>query len=543
MSSFIHIAMLHLSLEWSHTDLLTVIITVFVLVVLVHLVPYLVDSHGLRSYPGPLIAKFSDAWLGYMTYKGHRSEIVHDLHMKYGPFVRLAPNHVSVALPDAQNIIYGHGNGALKSSFYEAYRISSSYNMFTTQDRQIHTRKRKIVSHSFSQKNVLEFEPHVRHFVGQLLKQWDRLYDKALKGGTSGQEGEGWIGREGRLWLDCFPWMGYLAFDIIGDLAFGAPFGMVKAAKDIVQVPADQPAVMGSYGQTGGKYVVKEVQAIKGGDYATATIGVIPKWLRLLLKRAPIFKQDKEDFRVIFGMATIGISKRMQVPSDRNDLLSKLQAGRDEQGLPIGQDELTTEAFSFLIAGSDTTSISTCAIIYYLACTPDAQDKLHKELDEHLDSDVATAERVKKLSYLDACINEGLRLHCTVGIGLHRIAADPGMMISGKCFSGGTVVSAPIYTIHRDPTVWGDDVEKYRPERWFECDSAAMSKAFTPFSVGPRACIGRNLAMLELQIIISSILKRFHFVLENPEQILEVKEGMLRKPTGCRVGMKRREVF
>ncbi|KAK0496381.1 cytochrome P450 monooxygenase [Armillaria luteobubalina] len=497
--------MLHLSLaKWSHTDLLIVAATVVVLVVLVHLVPYLVDSHGLRSYPGPLVAKFSDAWLGYTTYKGHRSEVVHDLHMRYGPFVRLAPNHISVALPDAQNIIYGHGNGALKSSFYEAFRFTSSYNMFTTQDRQIHTRKRKIVSHTFSPRSVLEFEPHVRHFVGQLIKQWDRLYDKALKGGLSGQEGEGWIGREGRLWLD---WMGYLAFDIIGDLAFGAPFGMVKAAKDVVQVPVDQRAVMGSYGQTGGKYAVKEVPAIKGGrDHITATMGAIPKWLRLLLKRTPFFKQGEEGFRVIFGMAIMGISKRMQ-------------------GLPIGQDELTTEAFSFIVAGSDTTSISTCAIIYHLACTPDAQDKLHKELDEHLDSDVATAERVKKLSYLEACINEGLRLHCTVGIGLHRVAADPGMMISGNCFPGGTVV------------------KKYRPERWFECDSAAVSKAFTPFSVGPRACVGRNLAMLELQIIIASILQRFHFVLENPEQILEVKEGILRKPTGCRVGMKRREVF
>ncbi len=219
----------------------------------------------------------------------------------------------------------------------------------------------------------------------------------------------------------------------------------------------------------------------------------------------------------------MAVAKRMEVPTDRNDLLSKLQAGRDEQasnffptilyisqpasfkGVLIGREELTAEAFSFLIAGSDTTSMyvsiiysvgrnselnnllsSTCAIIYYLACTPNAQDKLHKELDEHLDSEVATAERVKKLSYLQACINEGLRLHCTVGMGLHRVAAEPGMMISGNYIPSGTVVSAPTYTIHRDPAVWGYDVEEYRPERWFECDSAAVSKAFTPFSVGPR---------------------------------------------------------
>ncbi|KAK0204124.1 cytochrome P450 monooxygenase, partial [Desarmillaria ectypa] len=496
--------------------------------------------------PGPLIAKFSYAWLGYVSYKAHRSEVIHDLHMKYGPFVRIAPNHVSVALPDAQTIIYGHGNGALKSSFYDAFNVSSSHGMFTTRDRQIHTRKRKMVSRTFSQKSVLEFEPHVRHFVGQLLRQWDRLYDGASEG-LSGQEGEGWTGHDGRLWLDCFPWVNYLAFDIIGDLAFGAPFGMVKAAKDIAQVPEDPHAMMGSYGQAGARYATKEIPAIKTlsgpADYTTAMIGVVPEWWRLLLERTPFFRQGKEDFGAIFGMAIMAVSKRLEVPTDRNDLLSKLQAGKDDQGNPIGREELSTEAFSFLITGSDMTSISTCAIIYYLARAPGIQDKLHKELDEHLDSDVATATRVKRLTYLQACINEGLRLHCTVGMGLPRVVPEGGMMVSGKYFPGGTVVSAPTYTIHRDPTVWGTDVKEYRPERWFECDSLAVSKAFTPFSVGPRACVGRNLAMLELQIIIASILKRFHFVLESPDEVLEVKEGLLRKPSGCRVGVKRREVF
>ncbi len=77
--------MFHLSLGSFHADLPTVVTAVFVLVVLVYLVPYLVDSHSLRSYPGPLIAKFSDAWLVYyVTYKEHRSEVVHDLHTKYG---------------------------------------------------------------------------------------------------------------------------------------------------------------------------------------------------------------------------------------------------------------------------------------------------------------------------------------------------------------------------------------------------------------------------------------------------------------------------
>jgi benzoate 4-monooxygenase len=118
--------------------------------------------------------------------------------------VRISPSEVSVADPDALAIVYAHGNGALKSSFYDAF-VSIQRGLFNTRDRKEHARKRKIVSHVFSQKNVVEFEPHIKLYVGMLLGQWDRLYAGALKG-LSGTEGEGgWVGRDGRLWFDLLP--------------------------------------------------------------------------------------------------------------------------------------------------------------------------------------------------------------------------------------------------------------------------------------------------------------------------------------------------
>ncbi|KAK0489270.1 cytochrome P450 monooxygenase [Armillaria novae-zelandiae] len=519
--------MAYLSLGSLKTDLPTGITTVIVLAVLVHLVPYLIDFHRLRSYPGPLVAKFSDVWLAYVSYQGNRSEVIHDIHKKYGPIVRLAPNHVSVALPDAQNLVYGHGNGALKSSFYDVF-VTTSLSLFTVRDRQSHTRKRKIISNSFSQKSVLELQPYVRRYVAQLLGQWEKLYDKALKG-MSGKEGDGWKGRDGKLWLDCFPWANYLTFDIISDLAFGTPFGMIMAAKDSAPMAQDQHAVMDSYGKAGVKHASKEIKVIKtiGGPSQTflATLGALPGWWRSLLKLNPLFWEGGQDFRDLIGLGVMAVSKRLE-------------------GNPMGKEELTAEALTLLIAGSDTTANSTCAIIYYLAYTPSVQQKLQKELDEHcLDSDVATAERVKNLPYLQAVINEGLRLHPTVAMGLPRVAPEDGITVLGNHLPQGTIISAPTYTIHRDPTAFGDDVEEFRPERWFECDSAAVSKAFAPFSVGPRACIGRNLANLELQIIIASIFKRFYIVLGNPDEELKVHEGVLRKPVVCHIGLQRREVL
>lgn len=89
--------------------------------------------------------------------------------------------------------------------------MSIKRGVFNTRDRAEHARKRKIVSHIFSQKNVIAFEPQIRLYVRQLIEQWDRLYDLAVKGG-SGPEGEGWKGEKGRLWLDCLPCKSYDPF-------------------------------------------------------------------------------------------------------------------------------------------------------------------------------------------------------------------------------------------------------------------------------------------------------------------------------------------
>lgn len=207
-----------------HVHPATILILVPALVLLVHFIPWLVDPHGLRSFPGPRLARFSDLWLGRVAKHGHRSQVVHQMHEKYGKlrhftfrssrtvcnisttgtFVRIAPNHISISDPVALQIVYAHGNGSLKSNFYDAF-VSITRGLFNTRDRVAHTRKRKIISHIFSQKSVLEFEPYVRDYVRSFIQQWDRLCAGGAKG-LEGNDGEGgWRGRDGRTWLDCLP--------------------------------------------------------------------------------------------------------------------------------------------------------------------------------------------------------------------------------------------------------------------------------------------------------------------------------------------------
>jgi len=537
-----------------HLDFASTLSLLVVFVLLAHLVPYFVDPHCIRSngISGPFWARFSDAWLGWIAAQGHRSEVVHELHKKYGTFVRIAPNHVSISDPDALQVVYAHGNGTLKSNFYDAF-VSITRGLFNTRSRPEHTRKRKIVSHIFSQKSVLAFEPHIRQHVQELIGQWDKLCEGGEKG-VSGTEGEGgWRGKAGRVWFDCLPWYNYLAFDIIGDLAFGSPFGMIKAAKDAAPVAVDQKEAIASYGKEGTNEVEKhacavvEVPAVQilndRGEYS-ASMGVLPPWCRPLVKRIPWYAKGNKAVKNLAGLAVAAVSKRLALPTDRTDLLSKLQDGKDDDGNPMGRAELTAEALTQLIAGSDTTSNSSCAITYHLAHNPSAQAKLQKELDAALGSEddpVSTFEEVKKLTYLQAVLDETLRIHSTSGIGLPRLVPEGGVVVNGKTFPEGTVLSVPSYTIHRDKEAWGEDADLFRPERWFERDQVLLQRAYNPFSFGPRACVGRNLASMELLIIISSLLRRYEFVLEEPDKEFETREGFLRKPLECRVGMKRRE--
>ncbi|KAI0701997.1 cytochrome P450 monooxygenase [Cytidiella melzeri] len=531
----------------SNLNLFALALGVTALVVAAHVIVWFLDAHSIRQHPGPFLAKFTDLWLGRVAANGHRSEVVHELHLRYGPFVRIAPNHVSIADPDALQVVYAHGNGSTKSDFYDAF-VSIRRGLFNTRSRPEHTRKRKIVSHIFSQKNVMEFEPHVRLYVGQLLKQWDRLYDAGAKG-LSGEEGEGgWRGRDGRVWFDCLPWYNYLAFDIIGDLAFGAPFGMLSACQDAAPVAVSHEKAIAAYGGSSENEDVKviyipAVKILNDRGNFSASLGVLPPWMRPLAKQLPWFKRGQQAVKDLAGIAIAAVAKRLATPVDRVDLLSKLQEGRDDEGNAMGGEELTAEALTQLIAGSDTTSNSSCAITYHLAKNPDVQRKLQKELDEalgHEDDPVATFEQVKRLEYLQAVIDEALRIHSTSGIGLPRVVPEGGLTIKDHYFPEGAVLSVPTYTIHRDTEVWGNDPDTFRPERWFEQEQKAVQKTFNPFSFGPRSCVGRNLANMELLIIISSILRRFEFVLEDPDKPFDTAEGFLRKPVECIVGMRRR---
>lgn len=266
--------------------------------------------------------------------------------------------------------------------FYDAF-VSIRRGLFNTRDRAEHTRKRKTIAHTFSAKSIGQFEQYIHANVEQFVKQWNKISDTQSNPKT------------GFASLDVLHWFNYLAFDIIGDLAFGAPFGMIEKGKDIAEMrrnPEDPP----SY--------VAAVEVLNRRGEVSATLGCFPA-LKPFAKYLPdrFFRDGLEAVENLAGIAVARVNERLKpevmAKNTRVDLLARLMEGRDSTGAKLGREELTAEALTQLIAGSDTTSNTSCAIMYWVLRTPGVLPKLNKVLDEAIpgDVDVPTFAMVKDI--------------------------------------------------------------------------------------------------------------------------------------------------
>jgi len=185
-------------------------------------------------------------------------------------------------------------------------------------------------------------------------------------------------------------------------------------------------------------------------------------------------------------------------------------------------------------------------------------EKLCEELDAKLPSldspdEIAKFDQVKDFPYLNAVISEVLRYRPTSALGLPRLVPKGGATICGEFFKEGTVLSVPsctppprppsldltIDTIHHNDAAF-PEADRFLPSRWLNGKRSSSEKYFIPFSYGPRACVGRNVATMELLKVLSNLLKRYHFELVDPKHETVLREGFLVKPTDLWVRMTKR---
>jgi cytochrome P450 len=259
----------------------------------------------------------------------------------------------------------------------------------------------------------------------------------------------------------------------------------------------------------------------------------LPAWVPTARNR-----RMKEAARTLNGVVLALIRARRREGGDRGDLLSMLmQARDDETGEVMTEDQVRSEALTFLVAGHETTSTALTWTWFLLGSHPSVRRRVREEIGRVLGDRLPTIEVVPQLMVVRMATEESMRL-CPPVWALAREAAQEDEIGGYRIPARSTVIVSPFVT-HRHPDFW-ERPELFDPDRFTPERVAQRPKgAYFPFLGGPHQCIGNEFAMLEMCLIVAMVLQRFDVELL-PGQAIRPKAALTLRPSApVQVALKR----
>ncbi|KQK08823.1 cytochrome P450 72A13 [Brachypodium distachyon] len=185
--------------------------------------------------------------------------------------------------------------------------------------------------------------------------------------------------------------------------------------------------------------------------------------------------------------------------------------GKLSKGMTV--EDVIGECKLFYFAGMETTAVLLTWTVVVLSMHPEWQDRAREEVLHVFGQSKPDLNGLNRLKVVTMILNEVLRLYPPV-VQINR-RTNKKIELRGVMYPQGVMLALPLICIHRDPSVWGNDADKFNPGRFSEGVPKACREtgAFFPFSWGPRTCIGQNFALLEAKVAISMILQRYVFEL------------------------------
>jgi cytochrome P450 len=197
--------------------------------------------------------------------------------------------------------------------------------------------------------------------------------------------------------------------------------------------------------------------------------------------------------------------ERLTGQKDHGDLFSHMVFVEDEQGR-MSDKQLRDEAMTLIFAGHETTAHALTWTWYLLAKNPDKVAKMREELDRVLQGRRAEVDDLPNLPYLEMVVKESLRLLPSVWAYAREAQRD--LVIEGYEIKKGQTITISHIAMGRNPEYYDKPIE-FRPERWTrEAERALPRGAYTPFAGGPRVCLGKQFAMMEMRMILATLLQR-----------------------------------
>ena len=354
----------------------------------------------LNKFPGPYAARISNLWLSTKLGNSDGFYLLQDFHKKYGKFVRIGSNDLSIIDPDAMEFAYGNRSRVTKSEWYDNdYPLTS---MHTSRDKGLHDRRRRVWAPAFSDKALRDYETEIQVFNDKVVEKF---------GEHSGAP------------VNVSKWFNLFSFDAMGLLAFGKNYGMLDQG--------EKP---------------HELEMLDEGMQPLAYR--FPSWFFRMLTQIPGLGAGYQKFVKFCVDELTWRVQNANATSRDSDMMGWLLKAYENHDHPEQDTLLQADARLIIVAGSDTTAATFTYLFYHLAQDPAQVKKLREELEkvgrgEWADKDIRNCE------HLNGCINEALRLHPPVPSGVNRLTPPEGMTVGDTWVPGNTMFIMPQYVMGR----------------------------------------------------------------------------------------------
>ncbi|KAI1395669.1 cytochrome P450 [Hypoxylon fuscum] len=444
----------------------SILATLYLTSLFTSMVVYRLFFHRLSRFPGPTLAAVSKFWHVYHVRHSKNHLLMTELYKEYGSLIRTGPNEITVLHPNAIHLLDGWGNTTTKDVWYDI--LLPKMSVVFTRSEQHHKDGLKAWTQALSGKAMKSFNVRVSHHVKALCNCL-RAY-----------------GNQTVLVNDI---VSQFTFDVLGDILFSRNYNLLatNGGHPYFEHRKDALPVLGPINDT--------------------------TWLgHMIFCLAPFWSRVRD----WFYMVTFSV-EQMQKRFDEDDenepkvdmaayFIDEYHKLEGVYGLEKRNLHLQGTAVTAVIAGSDTTRSALITAFWSLANYPEHARKI---LDEIRTVDINDPNALSMLPHLEGFIAETLRLVPPAMSGAARVTGPQGLMVEKTLIPPGVKVTAPKYVMMRLDTAFVNPND-FIPERWYSRPELILDRrAFGPFSVGSRACVGKPLAYAELRLVVAALVQCF----------------------------------
>ncbi|KAI5360222.1 putative cytochrome P450 [Septoria linicola] len=421
------------------------------------------------------------------------------LHKQYGSAVRVSPNEVWFDSKEAFAKIYSATQSYDKSDFYLATSLNrpkfdtalklsvpGSLDLLSERDMDRYRLQRRLIGPLYSMHNIQKFEKAVDDVLAKVVVQLKDI---------NGAE------------LDFKMWMHIIAVECLSAIVLSYSPGYLKAKNDFgsshhAYLNWRRKSVFGlfrwaviaeSYSKTTGRWFAR-------------------LWRVTFVTPAPF----KPFFTPVYSKITKRIiaALRPKPPKDdRLDLMADLIELHKEKP-EFTLTYLKRMAMTNFGAGHETTTSALISAVSMIASKPSVRSRVVSEVQSEAHVHITIA-------YADARSPTSLPV---LGMSPSRTVPVGGLQVHGLCFPPGIRVGCNPVSLQRNPDIFGEDANEYRPERWFNSEATRDMERFNlTWGGGARTCPGRNLAQLILYKVVPVLFKEFDVQITSLPKDEEVK--------------------